>query len=151
MYLEEVPEVHEVSGEHEFLRLGDEAVGHEAEVLHQLGGAVNAGVHVQLGSSQQPQQQVVDLVEDHGGVGRQRQLPGRQVEGARGAEHLAERVAGDEGDEEVRRRWRKETRLLLEFCFLSFVTAPVSFSNQVASARGEDVLQFSTLTDHLVL
>lgn len=34
MYLEEVPEVHEVSGEHEFLRLGDEAVGHEAEVLN---------------------------------------------------------------------------------------------------------------------
>lgn len=45
-YLEEVPEVHEVSREHELLRLGDEAVGHEAEVLNQLGGAVNAGVHV---------------------------------------------------------------------------------------------------------
>lgn len=107
-YLEEVPEVHEVSREHELLRLGDEAVGHEAEVLNQLGGAVNAGVHVQLGASQQPQQQVVHLVEDHGGVGRQRQLAGRQVEGARGAEHLAEGVAGDEGDEEVRRRWREE-------------------------------------------
>lgn len=109
MYLEEVPEVHEVSGEHEFLRLGDEAVGHEAEVLHQLGGAVHAGVHVQLGASQQPQQQVVHLVEHHGGVGRQRQLAGRQVERARGAEHLTERVAGDEGDQEVRRRCR-ETR-----------------------------------------
>lgn len=111
-YLEEVPQVHEVSGEHELLRLGDEAVGHEAEVLNQLGGAVNAGVHVQLGASQQPQQQVVDLVEDHGGVGRQRQLTGRQVEGARGAEHLAEGVAGDKGDEEVRRRWRRKERLL---------------------------------------
>lgn len=47
-------------------------------------------------------------MEDHSGVGRQRQLAGRQVEGARGAEHLAEGVAGDEGDEEVRRRWREE-------------------------------------------
>lgn len=109
-YLEEVPQVHEVSREHEFLRLGYETVGHEAEVLNQLGGAVNAGVHVQLGASQQPQQQVVDLVEDHGGVRRQRQLAGRQVEGARGAEHLAEGVAGDEGDEEVRRRWRRQER-----------------------------------------
>ena len=109
-YLEEVPQVHEVSGEHELLRLGDEAVGHEAEVLHQLGGAVNAGVHVQLGASQQPQQQVVDLVEDHGGVGRQRQLSSRQVKRARGAEHLAEGVAGDEGDEEVRGRCRKQTQ-----------------------------------------
>lgn len=69
MYLKEVPEVHEVSGEHEFLRLGDEAVRHETEILDQFSGAVNAGVHVQLGASQQPQQQVVDLVEDHGGVG----------------------------------------------------------------------------------
>lgn len=71
---------------------------------------MHAGVHVQLGASQQPQQQVVHLVEDHGGVGRQRQLAGRQVEGAGGAEHLAERVAGDEGDEEVGRRWKGETR-----------------------------------------
>lgn len=104
MYLEEVPEVHEVSREHEFLRLGDEAVRHEAEILHQFSGAVNAGVHVQLGAAQQPQQQVVDLVQHHGGVGRQRQLPSWQVEGAGGAEHLAEGVAGDEGDEQVRRR-----------------------------------------------
>lgn len=107
-YLEEVPQVHEVSGEHELLRLGDEAVGHEAEVLDQLGGAVHAGVHVQLGASQQPQQQVVDLVQHHGGVGRQRQLPRGQVEGACGAEHLAEGVAGDEGDQQVGRRWRGE-------------------------------------------
>lgn len=117
MYLEEVPQVHKVSREHELLRLGDEAVGHEAEVLHQLGGAVNAGVNIQLGASQQPQQQVVDLVEDHRGVGRQRQLAGRQVEGARGAKHLAERVAGDEGDEEVRRRWRNERQFYFE-CLL---------------------------------
>lgn len=118
--MEEVPEVHEVSREHEFLRLGDEAVGHEAEVLHQLGGAVNAGVHVQLGASQQPQQQVVDLVEDHGGVGGQRQLTGRQVEGACRAKHLPERIAGDEGDEEVRRRWREETPQLLGLGLVSF-------------------------------
>lgn len=32
--LKEVPQVHEVAGEHELLRLRDEAVGHEAEVLH---------------------------------------------------------------------------------------------------------------------
>lgn len=69
---------------------------------------MNAGIHVKLGASQQPQQQVVDLVEDHGGVRRQRQLSGRQVKGARGAKHLAEGVAGDEGDEEVRRRWRRD-------------------------------------------
>lgn len=101
-YLEEVPQVHEVAGEHEFLRLGDEAVSHEAEILHQLGGPVNAGVHVQLGPAQQPQQQVVDLMQHHGGVRRQRQLAGGQVEGAGGAEHLAEGVTGDEGDQEVR-------------------------------------------------
>lgn len=71
-HLEEVPQVHEVCREHEFLCLGDEAVGHEAEVLDQLGGAVNTGVHIQLGTSKQPQQQIVDLVEDHGGVRRQR-------------------------------------------------------------------------------
>lgn len=67
-YLEEVPEVHEVSREHELLCLGDEAVGHEAEVLHQLGGSVNTGIHIKLGATQQAQKQVVDLVEDHSGV-----------------------------------------------------------------------------------
>lgn len=113
LYLEEVPEVHKVSGEHEFFCLGDEAVGHEAEVLHKLSGAVNAGVHIQLRASQQPQQQVVDLVEDDGGVGRQWQLTGRQVERACGTKHLSEGVAGDEGDEEVRRRWREERQLII--------------------------------------
>lgn len=29
---------------------------------------MHAGVHIKLGSSQQAQQQVVDLVKDHGGV-----------------------------------------------------------------------------------
>lgn len=88
-YLEEVPQVHKVSCEHEFLRLGDEAVGHEAEILDQLGGSMNAGIHVQFGPSQQTQQQVVHLVEDHGGVRGQWKFTGRQVEGACGAEHLA--------------------------------------------------------------
>lgn len=106
--LEEVPQVHEVTREHELLCLGDEAVGHEAEVLHQLGGAVHAGIHVELGAAQQAQQQVVDLVQHHSGVGRQRQLPRGQVEGARGAEHLAKGVAGDEGDQEVGGRCRGE-------------------------------------------
>lgn len=54
MYLEEVPEVHEVAREHEFLRLGDEAVSHEAEILHQFGSTMNTGIHIQLGTSQQP-------------------------------------------------------------------------------------------------
>lgn len=107
-YLEEVPQVHKVSCEHEFLRLGDEAVGHEAEILDQLGCSMNAGIHIQFGSSQQTQQQVVYLMEDHGGVRGQWKFTGWQVEGARGAEHLAERVAGNEGDEEICCRWRKE-------------------------------------------
>lgn len=68
--LEEVPQVHEVGGEHELLCLGDEAVGHEAEVLHQFGGAVNTGIHVELGSAQQNEQQVVDLVQNQGGISR---------------------------------------------------------------------------------
>jgi len=81
---------------------------------------VDAGVHVQLGAAQQPEQQVVHLVEDHGSVGRQRQLAGRQVERARGAKHLAERVAGDEGDEQVGRRWRDTvTAALLLLLFMS--------------------------------
>lgn len=105
LYLKQVPEVHEVSREHELLCLGDETVCHEAEVLNQFGGAVDTGVHVQLGASQQPQQQVVDLVQDHSGVGRQRQLAGRQVERASGAKHLTERVTRDERDQEVRRRY----------------------------------------------
>ncbi|KAF3852697.1 hypothetical protein F7725_006052 [Dissostichus mawsoni] len=86
----------------------NEAVRHEAEVLHQLGGAVHAGVHVQLGAAQQPQQQVVHLVQNHRGVGRQRQLAGRQVQRARGAEHLTERVAGDQGDQELQYYQRAE-------------------------------------------
>lgn len=60
-HLKEVPQVHEVAGEHELLRLGDEAVGHEAEVLHQFGRAVHRDVHVQLGPAQQTQQEVIDL------------------------------------------------------------------------------------------
>ncbi len=55
-YLEEIPEVHEVAGEHELLGFGDEAVGHEAEVLHQFGGPVHRHVHVELGPAQQAQQ-----------------------------------------------------------------------------------------------
>lgn len=51
-HLEEVPEVHEVAREHELLCLGDEAVGHEAEILDQFGSAVNTSVHVQLSPSQ---------------------------------------------------------------------------------------------------
>lgn len=60
-HLEEVPQVHEEAGEHELLRLGDEAVGHEAEVLHQFGGAVYRHVHVELGAAQQTQQEIIDL------------------------------------------------------------------------------------------
>lgn len=69
---------------------------------------MHAGVHIELSAAQQAQKQVVDLVQHHGGVGRQRQLACGQVEGARRAEHLAERVAGDEGDQEVGSRCRGE-------------------------------------------
>lgn len=48
--LEEVPQVHEVSGEHELLGFGDQTVRHETEVGHQFGGAVNSSVNVELGS-----------------------------------------------------------------------------------------------------
>lgn len=60
-HLKEVPQVHEEAGEHELLCFGDEAVGHEAEVLHQFGCAVHRHVHVELGPSQQTQQEVIDL------------------------------------------------------------------------------------------
>lgn len=69
LHLKEVPQVHEVAGEHELLRLGDEAVGHEAEVLHQFGRAVHRYVDVQLGPAQQTQQEVIDL---RGKRGRQK-------------------------------------------------------------------------------
>lgn len=48
--LEEVPQVHEVGGEHESLGFGDQTVRHETEVGHQFGGAVNSSVNVELGS-----------------------------------------------------------------------------------------------------
>lgn len=103
-YLEEVPEVHEVAGEHELLGFGDEAVGHEAEVLHQFGGPVHRHIHVELGPAQQAQQEIVDLVQNHGGVGTQREVPRGDVKRARGAEHLTEGVARDERHQQIRRR-----------------------------------------------
>lgn len=50
-------------------------------------------------------------MEHHGGVGGQGQVPRGEVEGTRGAEHLAERVAGNQGDQEVGCRYRDRKRI----------------------------------------
>lgn len=102
-HLEEVPEVHEITGEHELLRLGDETVGHEAEILDQFGGAVHRHVHVEFGPGEQAQQQVVHLMQHDRGVGTQRKVTGGDVKRTRGAEHLTEGVTRDEGHQEIRR------------------------------------------------
>lgn len=44
-------------------------------------------------------------MQDDGGVGTQGQIPRGNVEGTCGAEHLTERVTGDERDQQVCRRW----------------------------------------------
>lgn len=102
-YLEEVPEVHEVTGEHELLCFGNETVGHEAEILDQFGGAVHRHVHVMFSPGEQAEQQVVHLMQNDRRVGTQRKVTGWDVKRTRGAEHLTEGVTRDEGHQEIRR------------------------------------------------
>lgn len=73
-----------------------------AEVLHQFAGAVHLGVSILPGMRQKVQQMAKDLVQDvHSILAHVDAFFHGAHDVARGAEHLAEVIAGDQGHQEI--------------------------------------------------